>query len=186
MDKSNIISKFLTADEKLVWSGSPKPGYVFRGFDLFLVIWSLGFSVIGIFMFTSGMYNIFSKGDEIGGNLLLCLFSLPFIFMGLYAGFGRIIANRIVREGTIYGLTNERLLIYSGLFSKNLRSIAGDNLKDLTLTEKEDGSGTISWRNYESMQMKYDPFQTKNFSASESLERISNVRSVYELIRRLK
>jgi hypothetical protein len=46
---------------------------------------------------------------------------------------------------TTYGLTGERVVIVSGLFARNVKSLNLRTLSDVSLNERRDGSGTITF-----------------------------------------
>ena len=52
-DLENDLRPNLASDEKLIWTGRPKTGIVFRGSDLFLVPFSLLWGGFAIFWETS-------------------------------------------------------------------------------------------------------------------------------------
>ncbi len=58
--------------------------------------------------------------------------------------FGRFIIDAKQRENTYYGLTEDRILIKSGVYKKTFQSLAIKTLSDLEYSEKIDGSGTIT------------------------------------------
>jgi len=49
------------------------------------------------------------------------------------------------RRRTYYGLTNERIILISGLFSRQIKSLSLRTLSDVSLIERSDGSGTITF-----------------------------------------
>ena len=79
-----------------------------------------------------------------GARLLFKLWGIPFILVGLYVVFGRFFVDAKMRESTYYGITNERLIIVKGLFSRQTKSLPLSTLSDISLTERADRSGTIT------------------------------------------
>ena len=131
---SQQLQPYLNQSERLLWVGKPKTGIVFRPPDLFVIPFSLlwcGFAVFWVY-----------TAQRIGGAF--GLFGIPFVLAGLYFVFGRFIADAVLRAGTVYGLTEDRILIRTGLFSKSLQSVNIKALTDFQYTEKKDGSGTIT------------------------------------------
>jgi hypothetical protein len=59
--------------------------------------------------------------------------------------FGRFIVDARERERTFYGITSERIIIVSGLFSRRTKSLNLRTLTDISLIERPDGSGTITF-----------------------------------------
>jgi Bacterial PH domain len=77
--------------------------------------------------------------------LFFRLWGLPFVLAGLYMVFGRFIVDARTRARTFYGVTNERIIILGGLFSRQTKSMQLATLSDISLTERAAGSGTISF-----------------------------------------
>ena len=73
------------------------------------------------------------------------LWGLPFVLVGLYLIIGRFIVEAKQRERTYYGVTNERVLIVSGLFGRKVKSLSLRNLADVSLGEGAGGEGSISF-----------------------------------------
>jgi len=65
--------------------------------------------------------------------------------MGLYIMFGRFITDARMRAKTIYGITDRRVLILSGLFSTTVRGFDLRSLSDVALSEHRGGTGTITF-----------------------------------------
>jgi len=59
-----------------------------------------------------------------GAPLPFALFGVPFVLMGLHMIFGRFIVDRRERAKTYYGLTDSRVIIVGGLFSRSVTSLA--------------------------------------------------------------
>jgi len=137
MDAEREITRQLEPGERLLWSGSPREGLVLRPSDAFLIPFSLmwgGFAIVWEFMaFRSGAPFFFP------------LWGVPFVLVGLYLIVGRFFVDAAMRSRTAYGLTDRRILIIAGLFSRSIKSVALKTLTDITLTERRDRSGTISF-----------------------------------------
>ena len=73
------------------------------------------------------------------------LFGLPFVAVGLYLIIGRFFVDAWARSRTCYGVTNERVIILSGILSRQTKSLQLRTLTDITLTERGDRSGTITF-----------------------------------------
>lgn len=57
--------------------------------------------------------------------------------------FGRFIIDAKLRANTVYGITEERILIKTGLFSQTFTSLKIGSLSALELKERNDGVGSI-------------------------------------------
>ena len=80
-----------------------------------------------------------------GAPLFLVLWGVPFVLAGLYLIFGRFVVDAMTRAKTTYGLTERRIIIVSGLFSRSVKSLQLRTVSDVTLNERPDGSGTITF-----------------------------------------
>ena len=128
------LREHLSKDETLLWTGKPRIGIVFRVADIFMIPFSILWCGFAIFWVIGA--------SQAGG--IFALFGIPFVVVGLIFVFGRFIIDSKQRNCTTYGLTNNRVLIKSGVFSKNVKSLNIKTLSDVELTEKGDGTGTIS------------------------------------------
>ena len=63
--------------------------------------------------------------------------------IGLYMIVGRFFVDAAVRSRTTYALTNQRVMILSGLFGRNITSLPLKTLTGISLQERGDGSGTL-------------------------------------------
>ncbi|MCB0652275.1 MAG: PH domain-containing protein [Saprospiraceae bacterium] len=130
----NELRQHLNQGESLLWTGTPKKGILFNSGDLFLIPFSIFWCGFAIFW----MY-----GASEGGGIF-ALFGIPFVVIGLYLLFGRFFLEAAQRANTVYGITNTRIIIKSGIYSKTVKSLQIKTLADIQVTEKTDGSGTIT------------------------------------------
>ena len=131
------IAREIAADERLLWSGVPKQGLALRGSDAFLIPFSLMWGGFALVWETTVLAT--------GAPLLFKLWGIPFVLMGLYLIAGRFFVDAWQRRRTAYGITDQRAIILSGLTSRNVKSLPLRTLTDMTLSEANDGSGTISF-----------------------------------------
>src|SRR4030095_11720228 len=113
------LQPHLERNEKLIWAGQPKKGIIFRPYDIFLIPFSLlwcGFAIFWMFMAAKG-------------SVLFALFGIPFVIIGLIFVFGRFIIDARQRANTYYGLTEDRIIIVSGVLKKKVKSF---NVKTLS------------------------------------------------------
>lgn len=142
-DARQIIQRELDSGERLLWAGVPRQGIVFRGSDLFMIPFSLLWGGFAIFWEIVALS--LPKEDAGVVAYVFPLFGLPFVIVGLYMIFGRFFYDSNKRAKIFYGLTDKRVIIVSGLFSKRVRSLNLSTLSDVSLTEKSDFSGTITF-----------------------------------------
>ena len=135
-DLNTELKQHLDINENLIWAGQPKKGIVFRSSDIFLIPFSLLWCGFAIFWLASVV--------SVEAPLIFCLFGIPFVIIGLFFVFGRFIVDSKQRENTVYGLTEDRIIIKSGILNKSVKSLNIRTLSNIEFTEKNDGSGTIS------------------------------------------
>lgn len=173
VDISSELRQYLDHHERLHWTGQPKKGILFRSSDIFMIPFSLFWCGFAIFWFIGASQ----------ASMLFALFGIPFILAGLILVFGRYFIDAKQRENTFYGITDERIIIKSGIFNKSIKSINLKTLSDIEYVEKKDGSGTISIG-------PKNPFVAWNSSmnwwpgmkSTPSLDMVQDVRKVYNRI----
>jgi hypothetical protein len=131
----DLLKQELQVDETLVWSGLPRQGLIFKANDIFMIPFSLMWGGFAFFWELS----VFSSNAPI----FFRLWGIPFVLVGIYIIAGRFFFDAKIRAGTLYGLTNKRAIIISGLLSKKTTSINLKNISEVQVTKKSDGSGTI-------------------------------------------
>jgi hypothetical protein len=169
------LQDYLDANEKLIWTGQPKKGILFRTSDLFLIPFSLLWCGFAIFWFTTAL--------KTGAPFIFAMFGLPFIVIGLILVFGRFFIDAKQRENTLYGLTNDRIIIKSGVFKKSIQSLNIRTISEIEYSEKSDGSGTINFGPRNPMMMRNSGMGWWPGNKTQpSLEMIQDVRKVYNKI----
>ena len=171
----NELQDAVAHNERLLWAGKPKTGVLFRPSDTFLIPFSILWCGFAIFWESMALQ---------AGSLLFIIFGIPFVLVGLYITIGRFFADSMRRKNTIYGITTGRVIIKSGIFNKELKSINIKNITDLTLTEKPDGSGTILFG--PSPAQRAVAFNTGNTwqgsKVVNGLEFVEEARKVYNIL----
>ena len=131
------VTRELNAGERLLWSGQPRGGVRLQPADALMIPFSLmwcGFAIFWEFQVVSS-----------GAPFFFMLWGVPFVAIGLFFVFGRFFADAKQREKTWYALTNERVIISSGLFSRTVNSLSLKTLGEVSLAEKTDFTGTITF-----------------------------------------
>jgi Bacterial PH domain len=143
-DPAAELSGELTSGEKLLWTGRPRQGIFFRGTDVLLIPFSLLWGGFAIFWEVGVLTATRSHPTSDPLGVVFPLFGIPFVAIGLYFIFGRFFADAAQRKRTIYAITNQRVIIRSGVFSRTTKSLNLRTLSDVTLSEKRDSTGTIT------------------------------------------
>ena len=66
-----------------------------------------------------------------------------FVGIGIYLLVGRFFADAFYRSRLVYGVTDRRAIIASGILQRSLQSIDLSSLSGLKREDRADGSGTI-------------------------------------------
>lgn len=170
---SNELKDNLDNNENLIWTGQPKKGIIFRSSDIFLIPFSLLWCGFAIFWFTTVLTS--------GAPFFFVLFGIPFVIVGLNFVFGRFIIDAKQRASTIYGLTEHRIIIKSGIFTKSIKSLNIKTISDIEYEEKSDGSGTINIGPQNPM-VNWGNGINWGSGKTPSLDFIQDVRKVYNKI----
>jgi hypothetical protein len=142
-DTDSIIHAELRRGERLLWSGQPIQGMRLCVADAFLIPFSIVWGGFAIFWESMVITQ--------GAPLFFMLWGIPFVVVGIYLIFGRFWVDARQRAKTFYAITDNRILIISGIFNRSTRSLNIRTLSDITLTKKQNGSGTVSFGPVNSM-----------------------------------
>jgi len=177
-DATTILKSELGSGERLIWAGQPRQGTIFRPSEIFMTPFALLWGGFAFFW----EWQVIQKGAP----AFFVLFGIPFVLIGIYLIAGRFILEAKQRERTYYGVTNERVLIISGLLGRKIKSLSLHNLSDLSLTEGSNGEGSVlfgsgapfsSWFSGFSAWPGMDAYMAPRFDL------IPNAKSVYNTIR---
>jgi len=178
------LSQHLDPGERLLWSGQPRSGIRFRGQDVFLIPFSILWGGFALFWEYMAVTLAPKASSPIGAAFPL--FGLPFVAVGLYLIFGRFWVDAAGRARTFYGVTTERVLIVSGLFSQQTKSLQLRTLSDVSLTQRSDGSGTITFGPTHRMNSVFPAgaWPGTGLYAPPSFDLIERAKDVYDIVRK--
>jgi PH (Pleckstrin Homology) domain-containing protein len=131
------LSRQLEAGESLLWTGLPRQGLLLRPADVFMIPFSLMWGGFALFWEWGVLHT--------NAPIFMALWGIPFVAMGLYITIGRFFTDSMTRAKTCYALTDRRVLILSGLLSRSSSSLPLRTLSGVSLSERSDGSGTITF-----------------------------------------
>jgi len=173
----SVVAQQLSSGERVLWSGQPRRGIRLRGQDAFLIPFSLLWGGFAIFWEAS----VFATKAP----FFFKLWGVPFVLVGIYIIFGRFFVDARSRAQTYYGITTERIIIVSGLFSREIKSLNLRTLTDVSLSERSDGSGTISFGPSYPMGRFFPAGSWPGAGryAPPSFDLIEHAKDVYEIIR---
>jgi hypothetical protein len=123
-----IILRELYDSETLLWAGRPRQGFVLRPVDALLIPFSIMWGGFAIFWEASVL--------SLGAPTFFALWGIPFVLVGLHFMIGRFFVDMRQRAVTTYGVTSERIVIISGIFSRQVKSLSIDTLTDLSLSQR--------------------------------------------------
>ena len=172
---SQVISSLLGREARLLWSAQPRQGIFLRSTDAYLIPFSLLW----------GGFAFFWEGSVVNSNapVFFRLWGIPFVLVGLYLIVGRFFADARLRSRTYYGLTTERIVIVSGLFSRTTKSLQLRTLSDVSLAESSGGVGTITFGAVGPWWAGSGGWPGSQRQVSPAFDSISSARDVYEKIR---
>jgi hypothetical protein len=131
------LRRQLEPEERLLWSGRPPAGVLFRPADGFLIPFSLVWCGFAIFWEGATLRT--------GAPAFFSLWGIPFIAIGLYLVVGRFFVDAWLRSRTLYGVTDSRILLVSRGWTQKVPSLAIRNLAEIGLREGANGRGTITF-----------------------------------------
>ena len=179
---TSTLTPILDPSERLLWSGQPRRGVRLSSQDIFLIPFSLMWGGFAIFWEVMAISTT-AKAGSVG--YIFPLFGIPFVCVGLYLIFGRFFVDAYLRDRTFYGVTNERIIIVSGLFFRQIKSLQLRTLTDVSLTERDDRSGTITFGPTLPFNNLFggSSWPGRSRTSSPSFDTIATAKDVYDVIR---
>lgn len=171
------IQPQLQSGERVLWVGQPQKGLMLRSQDAFLIPFSLLWCGFAIFWEAS-------VATSHNAPAFFLLWGAAFVAVGLYIVFGRFITDATVRDKTVYAVTNERVLIRSGLWTIGTRSLYLDGLSEMNVSDDANRRGTITFGSAPSISRYWNggwPGAAQNMPPA--FERIEDVHKVFALLR---
>lgn len=165
----------LSTNERVLWHGAPRQGLLLRGADVLMIPFSLVWGGFSIFLEYSAI-----RADA---PMALRLWSIPFVLMGAHMVGGRFVLEAWQRARTDYMVTNERIIIRSGIFRRRVQSLALRTLGEFALTENSKGEGTISFGVSQAGNRFSGLAAWPGDETVPRFDTIAEARKVYEIIR---
>ena len=162
----------LERGERQLWAGVPRQGIVFRPADVFVIPFTLLWAGFAVFWESSVLRT--------GAPGFFALWGIPFVLVGIYITIGRFFFDAARRRKTTYGLTSSRIIIAAGRTTKSL-SLA--TLSEVSLTERADGSGTITFGPTNLQQTMYSGMGWPGIQQVPAFELIADAKAVSQMIR---
>ena len=121
--------------------------------------------------------------SQSGAPLFFTLWGIPFVLAGVYLIVGRFFVEAKQRERTYYGVTNERVLILSGLLKRKVKSLSLRSLSELSLVEGAKGEGSISFGSTPFPAWAFPGWPGMEAYVTPRFDLIDDAKSVYDIIR---
>ena len=174
-----VIGRALVPGENLLWSGAPRAGIVFRRTDVLAMPLNLavcGFAAFWVFAAVSSREVFFMVAG------------IPFVIASLYTAVGRFFVAAWLRSNTYYAVTDRRVIIALVVFGLNVESFDLDRIDTMTISERPDGDGTITFvaRPTQTWILSARRVSVTSRPTLPSFERIENVSVVFDIIQRAK
>ena len=152
--------------------------------DWFAIPFSVVWLSFAIGIVTKAVYDFWQRSTPAQMPLALTVgVGLLFVGFGIYTLIGRFFIDRLYRSRLIYGVTDRRAIIVSGVLRSSVQSIDLSSLTGLRLEERGDGTGTISFGDQSTNDTHgyVRGFHT-SWAIGTQFFRISDVRKVYSIV----
>jgi hypothetical protein len=186
-DIANQFNDELTAGERIEWCGKPYQGIFFEKEDIVRLIPNIVFSSLFVFIFLRFFLNIIS----FLGIVVFIILSTLVTFSAISMLAGKLIIGPWRRRKTFYAVTNQRIIIISGIENRNIKSIRLNGLKEINVSYRKNGKGIIRFGN--AVETPWDSrFTTHLYYLVErnvynpEFDMIDDVKKVYNLIKKLQ
>lgn len=129
------IQAGLFGDERVLWVGRPGPSPLLEPFDALIVPWGLMWAAFTCLI-------VWFVGPDPGFFVPV---SIPFVLIGLYLSFGRILLRRSRRGRTTYAVTTRRAFIAISARREVIREFDLRRSPSLESRARADGWGTLAF-----------------------------------------
>lgn len=167
------IRRWLLPDERILWEGKPDvSAYGLRG-SWYLIPFSLLW----------GGFAIFWEATAIASHAppFFLIWGVPFVLVGLYMIFGRILVARREARNTTYAITDRRILIAGGAFKPSFTALELRNLPGAKVDEGKGGTGSITFGATGGFQMPPGwPTMGAMYARTPAFLAIPDVRRVFD------
>lgn len=131
-DNYDFSRPYLISDEYILWKGKPEKGNIFTSREFIMIPFSLAWLGFSLFWEMAAIRS--------GAPFFFALWGLPFVGIGLYMLFGRLIHTAYLRDKTFYVITNKKIIIKQG---NKIKMHDGRDLPPMDIEIHKNGNGTI-------------------------------------------
>jgi hypothetical protein len=177
MTATESIDAQLQSDEKLLWKGRPRGGFIFRPEQVPSMIVGLSMLLAGGWMLAA----LFRDGVGWIGFVMFAVFAM----VGLYLTYGIVALDMRCRSSTCYAVTDRRIIIESDSPFVDVGSVPLLRLngKPQTLKIAADGTINFGYPLFSHMARCWGPIHRMTME-DPRLECLENPLQVYRVIRR--
>ncbi len=100
------LQPYLLSGERILWTGQPDPRRLVGGKDAYLIPFSLMWGGGAVFWEAAVLLS--------GAPIFFVLWGIPFVLVGQYLIWGRLLAKRWDKKRTVYAVTSQRVLVVRG------------------------------------------------------------------------
>ncbi len=128
------LQPYLLSGERILWTGQPDPRRLVGGKDAYLIPFSLMWGGGAVFWEAAVLLS--------GAPIFFVLWGIPFVLVGQYLIWGRLLAKRWDKKRTVYAVTSQRVLVVRG---RSLQSAYLSQLPSVDQSTRADGSGSLEF-----------------------------------------
>ena len=169
------LNSELVPGEAVLWRGKPNEKQLFTSQDVFMIPFSIMWCGFAIFWEATVLFT--------NAPFIFKIWGIPFVCVGLYFVFGRFIHQKHTFKNTRYALTTHRAICYK---KGKISSSDYINEPSITVKQKKDGSGTITFGNYPFNYYRGFDFLNRTAYNNTEFVNIPDVQNVYRLINQQK
>ena len=123
---------YILSDERILWQGRPEKGNIITRKDAVLIPFGAFWLAFSLF------WEIMAIKSS--GSFIFALFGIPFVAVGAYLLFGRLLHAAYLRDKTFYIITNKKIIIKSG---SRIKMHDARDLPPMDIEIHKNGNGTI-------------------------------------------
>lgn len=127
----------------MLWAGQPARQVIFHPSDWYAIPFSLLWGGFAIFWEWGATGHFANSKDS--PSIFMTLWGIPFIVMGQYMIWGRFLYTAWKKGRTHYAVTTKRVLVVTSGATRKVVSGYLRTLDSVTLTTRQDGSGTVEF-----------------------------------------
>jgi hypothetical protein len=181
-DYSDEFNQHLFRNERIIWSGQPKQGFILRKHDIYLIPASCLGLLIYVFLILSMINEMFMINEKLP---LLFVIAMFFVGLGfLHSIIGRFFIETYQRKYTFYAISTERIIILKNKPRASTKSLFLKKISEININTMKDGIGTITFGPVYTAAylLSSFPWIEPQKEISPSFELIKDAKKVFDLL----